>query len=184
VLNQAKNIEDALRDWLESAKRIVVVGVGNELRRDDFVGVEVVRRLKGKVPKNVMIIESETVPESFLEPITQFNPTHVLLIDAGFVDLKPGQMKMADSRNALSPAPAVSTHALPLRIFCDYLVEATGTKIMLIVIQPGTTDFGEGLTKEVKKTAERLAETLTRITRHQYTTLPHSPKSATSCQPK
>ncbi|MGB9134309.1 MAG: hydrogenase 3 maturation endopeptidase HyCI [Candidatus Bathyarchaeia archaeon] len=165
-MNEVGDIEDALKDWLENAKRIAVVGVGYELRRDDFVGVEVVQRLKGKVPKNVMLIESETVPESFLDTITQFNPTHVVLIDAGLIELEPGQVKIMDTSSALGSTTTVSTHTLPLRIFCEYLEKTIGTKIMLIIVQPETIDFGEGLTKKVRKTAERLAETLTRIIKH------------------
>jgi hydrogenase 3 maturation protease len=162
-VDKVKDIGGVLRKWLITAEKIVVVGVGNELRRDDFVGVEVVRRLKGKVPRNVMLIESETVPESFLETITQFHPTHVLIIDAGLTGLKLGQVKVMESSEALGPASAVSTHALPLRIFCEYLEKTVGSKIALAIIQPKTTDFGEGLTKEIDRTAQNLTETLTEI---------------------
>jgi hydrogenase 3 maturation protease len=162
-MNNVKDIRDALRRWLGTAEKIVVVGVGNELRRDDFVGVEIVKRLKGKVPQNVMLIESETVPESFLETITQFHPTHVLLIDAGLTGLEPGQIKIMESSEALGPATAVSTHTLPLQIFCEILKNTTGSKIALAIIQPKTTDFGEGLTKETERTAQNLTKTLTEI---------------------
>jgi hydrogenase 3 maturation protease len=162
-VNNVKDIGDALGKWLGAAEKVVVVGVGNDLRRDDFVGVEIVRRLKGKIPRNVMLIESETVPESFLETITQFHPTHVLIIDAGLTGLKPGQIKVIESSEALGPATAVSTHALPLRIFCEYLEKTVGSKIALAIIQPKTTDFGEGLTNETERAAQNLTEALTGI---------------------
>lgn len=162
-MSNVNDVEDTLKDWLEKAKRTVVVGVGNELRRDDFVGVEIVRGLRGKVPRTVSLIESETVPESFLETITQFKPTHVLIIDAGMIGQKPGQAKLIESNEFLGPATAVSTHTLPLRIFCEYLKRTIGARISILIIQPETTDFGEGLTRETKKTAQRLTSTLTRI---------------------
>jgi hydrogenase 3 maturation protease len=162
-MSKVKDVGDALRKWLGTAEKIVVVGVGNELRRDDFVGVEIVRRLKGKVPEDVMLIESETVPESFLETITQFRPTHVLLIDAGLTGLKPGQIKLMESSEALGPATAVSTHTLPLRIFCDYLKKTIDSKVALAIIQPKTTDFGEGLTQETERAAQNLTKILTEI---------------------
>jgi len=46
---------------------------------DDFVGVKIVKNLEGKVSDGVQLIECETVPESFLETIIEFSPTHVLL---------------------------------------------------------------------------------------------------------
>ncbi len=163
-MNELRGVEVALRKWLKNAKRIVVVGIGNELRRDDFVGVEIVRGLKGKVSKNVMLIESETVPESFIEPITRFNPTHVLLIDAGLLGLKPGDAKLAESSKVLGPSTAaISTHALPLRIFCEYLEKTAAAKIALIIIQPKVTDFGESLSVEVEMAAEKLKKILLKV---------------------
>lgn len=162
-MNKVRAVRGALRRWLRSAEKLVVVGVGNELRRDDFVGVEVVRRLEGKVPKSVMLIESETVPESFLETITQFHPTHVLLIDAGFTESQRGHITFMESSEALGSATAVSTHTLPLRVFCDYLKETVDAKVALAVVQPETTDFGEGLTREVERAAEHLTKILVEL---------------------
>ena len=163
-MNEFGGVEDALRKWLKNAGRIIVVGIGNELRRDDFVGVEIVRGLKGKVSKHVMLIESETVPESFIEPITKFNPTHVLLIDAGLLGLKAGDTKFVESSKAFgSSTTAISTHALPLKIFCEYLEKTVGAKITLIIMQPKITDFGEGLSIEVGKAAKKLKKILLKV---------------------
>ncbi len=157
-------VESKLHRWLKNAEKVVVVGIGNELRRDDFVGVEVVRGLKGKTPKHVMVIESETVPESFIEAITKFNPSHIILIDAGLIGLKPGEMKFLESTDVLGPpTSAISTHALPLRIFCEYLERTIKTKIALLIVQPKRSDFGEGLSSEVEKTAEKVKTTLLKI---------------------
>jgi hydrogenase 3 maturation protease len=163
MLNDDKDVANVVSDWLADAKRVVIIGIGDELRRDDFVGVEVVKRLRGNVPRHVMLIESETVPESDLETIARFHPTHTLLIDAGLVDLEPGQVKLTSGCSTLGSTAAVSTHMLPLRVFCEYLETIIGTRVMLIIIQPETTDFGEGLTESVRETAERLAQTLTSV---------------------
>ena len=163
-MSDYETVEKTLQKWLKNAEKIVVVGIGNELRRDDFVGVKVVRGLKGKTPKNVMVVESETVPESFIETIVKFNPSHIILIDAGLLGLRPGEMKFLESTGALGPpTAAISTHALPLRVFCDYLERTINTKISLLIVQPKGTDFGEGLSSEVEKTAEKLKTTLLEI---------------------
>ena len=158
------NLSDELEEWLKDAKRIVVVGIGNELRKDDFVGVKIVKELKNRVPRNVMLIESETVPESFIEPIVEFHPTHVLLIDAGLLKLKPGEMRLIKTSELPSPTSSpISTHALPLQIFCEYIRKAIDPRLALIVIQPRDTDFGEGLSAEVENAALKLTKNLLRL---------------------
>lgn len=163
---KSQAVEDQIRRWLKGCRRVVVVGIGNELRRDDFVGVKIVRDLKGRVPKQVMLIESETVPESFIEPVISFSPTHVLLIDAGLVGLEPGHAKFAKSSKVWRESMvAISTHALPLKIFCEYVSEETRAEVALLIIQPGRTDFGEGLTMEMERAAHELIRMLLEIFR-------------------
>lgn len=154
-------IERSLRTWLSDARRVVVAGVGSPLRKDDFVGVKIVRSLRDKVSKSVYLVECETVPESFIEPISEFKPTHVLIIDAALLNLKPGSSKLIEP-NKIAGIP-ISTHALPLRIFGEYLTRTTGAKVALLAIQPKETDFGEGLTKELKRTAKDLTRLLLKI---------------------
>jgi hydrogenase 3 maturation protease len=155
-------IEDRLKSWLSDARRVVLAGVGNPLRKDDFVGVEVVRGLRNKVSQSVYLIECETVPESFIGPITEFNPTHILLIDAALLNQKPGSSRLIDP-DQLASIPAISTHALPLQIFCQYLAETTSANIALLAIQPEDATFGEGLTEEVEKAARHLTHCLSKI---------------------
>jgi len=151
-----------LKNWLSDVQRVVIAGIGNPLRKDDFVGVEIVRNLQNKVSQSVYLIECETVPESFIEPITEFKPTHILIIDAALLNLKPGSSKLIDP-NQIAGQTAISTHALPLQIFCKYLANTTGAKIALLLIQPKDASFGEGLTAELRKTATNLTNLLSRI---------------------
>jgi hydrogenase 3 maturation protease len=154
-------LEDNLQSWLSDARRVVVTGIGNPLRKDDFVGVEIVRNLRGKVSQLVHLIECETVPESFIGPITKFKPTHILLIDAGILNQKHGSSKLIEP-DQMAAETAISTHALPLQIFCKYLAKTTSAKMALLVIQPKDTSFGEGLTTELKKAAKNLTNTLSK----------------------
>jgi len=156
-----KETEGRLRNWLLDARRVVVAGVGSSIRKDDFVGVKVVRGLRNKVSSSVYLIECETVPESFIEPIIEFKPTHVLIIDAALLGLKAGAFNLVEPGQLVGPI--VSTHFLPLQIFCDYLEKTTGAKIALLAIQPKDTSFGEGLTTELRKTAKYLTNVLSKI---------------------
>lgn len=157
-------IEHELQEWFSGVHKVVIAGIGNSLRRDDFVGVKIVRDLQDSVLSSVYLIECETVPENFIEPIIRFNPSHVLIIDAALLNLQLGSSKLLSSEQ-LMERQAVSTHALPLRIFCEYLARVTNAKIALLLIQPGDTSFGEGLTREVQNTADRLTRLLLRFLR-------------------
>jgi len=153
-----KETEGRLQEWLLDARRVVVAGVGSSLRKDDFVGVKIVRGLRNKVSSSVYLIECETVPESFIEPIIEFKPTHVLIIDAALLGLKAGAYNLVEPEQLVGPI--VSTHFLPLQIFCDYLAKTTGAKIAMLAIQPKDTSFGEGLTTGLRKTAKHLTDVL------------------------
>lgn len=157
-----ESIGNDVTAWLSGYKRVVIVGVGNPLRRDDGVGVEAVKRLKGKISNDaVLLIESESVPESFIEPIVKFNPSHILIIDAAIMGLESGSVKLTASLDLLGVA--VSTHALPIQIFCTYLTQVTQSKIALLLIQPKNVDFGEELSTEVKRSVQRIVDVLTGI---------------------
>jgi len=151
--------EDKLRKWLSGCQKLAIVGIGNPLRMDDYVGMKIVEDLKGKFSKRVLLIESETVPENFLQQIIDFNPTHVLLIDAAVVGEKPGTVKVVDF-SELPDFSSVSTHSLPLRIFCQYLQENLNVTILLLLIEPKNTDFGEGLSPVVVSSARRIEKVL------------------------
>ena len=154
------SIVKQLEEWLSDAKKVVIAGIGNEIRKDDFVGVKIVRELAKKLKsKNAFLIECETVPESYVGQIAKFNPSHVLLIDAGMLGLEPGQARLVDVKQ-LAMYPAISTHALPLRIFCELVEEMTKAKIALLAIQPKDVDFGEGLSPELEKTANQITRIL------------------------
>ncbi len=156
------NIQKDLKKWFSNAERVVIAGIGNPIRMDDFVGVKVVQDLRGKVSDRVYLIECETVPESFIQRIIDFNPTHILLIDAAILGLKPGESRFINPKQ-LTTFPAFSTHILPLRIFCEYVEKATKAKIALLLIEPAQTDFGEGLTPMIKLSACHITDSLIRI---------------------
>jgi len=59
-------IERELENWFADAKKVVVAGIGNPIRSDDYAGLKIVEKLKGKLPETVCLLECETVPESYL----------------------------------------------------------------------------------------------------------------------
>ena len=159
MAKNAYNVQEALEKWFAGAECVVVAGIGNPIRTDDFVGVKIVQELTGKVSKKVHLIECETVPESFMQEIVDLKPSHVLLIDAAVLGLKPGEIRLVFPEQ-VADFPAVTTHVLPLRIFCEYITKMAKSKIALLLIEPENTEFGEGLTRTVQAAAEKIKKIL------------------------
>ena len=156
------DIEKELKAWLSNAEKVVVAGIGNPIRMDDFVGAKIVQDLQGQVSEKVYLIECEVVPENFIQKIVDFDPTHVLLIDAAILGLEHGDSRLIKPER-LAVFPAYSTHALPLRVFCEYVTKTTRAKIALLLIEPKEADFGEGLTSEVKASAQEIVDILLKV---------------------
>jgi hydrogenase 3 maturation protease len=159
VVNPRFSVQKELGNWLSDAERVVLAGVGNPIRMDDYVGVRVVQDLQGKVSDMVDLIECETVPEDSVPQIVDFNPTHVLLVDAALLGLEPGSYKLVEPER-LTMSPAFSTHMLPLRIFCEHVRETTQARIALLLVEPEQSDFGEGLTPCVEASVKEIVQTL------------------------
>jgi hydrogenase 3 maturation protease len=161
-MTDQKNIQKALVPWLSDAKRVVIAGIGNPLRMDDFVGVQIIRDLKGKISKNISLIECEMVPENFIQQIIDFQPTHILIIDTAIMDKKPGVSVFIDPKKIIN-FRSISTHKLPLSIFCALLAKETKAKISLILIEPENLDLGEKITQKVQSSAEGITNLLKKI---------------------
>ena len=157
------NLEQELKGWLKDARKVVIIGVGNPIRMDDFVGMKIVQDLKEEVSSDkIMLIAAERIPEDHLVEILVFEPSHVLFIDAAVLDLQPGETRLVrvDFLQSFSP---FSTHMLPLRVFCEHLQKATDTDIRLLLIEPKLTDFGEGLSPEMEDSRREVAGILAEI---------------------
>jgi hydrogenase 3 maturation protease len=150
---------EELKRWLSKAERVVVAGVGNTIRTDDSVGVKLVQDLHGKVSEKVHLIECETVPESFIQHIIDFKPTHVILVDAAILGLKPGECRFIKP-DQLKAYPAISTHMLPLKIFCEYIEKTTKAEVGLLLIEPKCIEFGEGLSPEIATAKKEILDVL------------------------
>jgi hydrogenase 3 maturation protease len=154
-----RDLEEELRTWLKDATSVAIAGIGNAIRSDDYIGVRIVEDLKGKVSEAVRLIECETVPESFVDEIIEIRPSHVLLIDAALLGLRHGTAHLYNAEEVLNVS-SISTHTLPLKVFCEYVRKLTGASIALLLIEPKNVDFGEGLSPEVQVSAARVEKAL------------------------
>ena len=146
---------DQIADWLKGFQKLAVLGIGNPLRGDDAIGVEILKRLKGRVPRNVALFDCEMVPENFLSEIERFRPTHVLMIDAAQLDLEPGEARLIPTEKITGVA--LSTHTLPLSLTAEILRGDIGARVVLLGVKPERTEFGEGLSPRLQKASEEIA---------------------------
>jgi len=156
------DIERELSSWIKGAKKVVVVGVGNPLRKDDSVGGYIAKKLKEALcSKTVDIIECETVPENYLGVIERLKPSHILVIDAATAGLEPGGFFLTELSEVRGLA--ISSHNIPLSVFAEYVKRTTGAKVVLLGIQPEKIELGGGLTGKVKETAHEIVSILVRV---------------------
>lgn len=155
--------ESQLGNFLTDCDKLIVLGVGNELKSDDGVGPFVIKKLKEENIENdnVLFIDAKTVPENFTGKIRKENPTHLIIVDACLMDLDPGDMRIVDKDDFASIG--ISTHSMSLSFFVRYLEKDTEIRIMFVGIEPETMDWGERPTPIVERSANEFIEKLKEI---------------------
>ena len=155
--------ESQLGNFLTDCDKLIVLGVGNELKSDDGVGPFVIKKLKEENIENdnVLFIDAKTVPENFTGKIRKENPTHLIIVDACLMDLDPGDMRIVDQDDFASIG--ISTHSMSLSFFVRYLEKDTEIRIMFVGIEPETMDWGERPTPIVERSANEFIEKLKEI---------------------
>ncbi|MBS7615336.1 hydrogenase maturation peptidase HycI [Candidatus Bathyarchaeota archaeon] len=162
-MNKKVSLKNQLFRWIRGCKRLVVLGVGNPMRGDDAVGIEVVKRLFRRVPEWIRVLDCGTTPENFLPEIEAYRPTHVLIVDAAELHTEPGEAQLLPLEKMLNSA--ISTHMIPLSILAGVLAEEIKAKIVLLGIQPRDTIYTEKLSPELQRAAEEIAEILLEVVR-------------------
>ncbi len=96
---------------LPADARILVIGVGNEYRSDDAVGLVVARRLRQLSLGNVTVIEASGEGADLME--SWKGADSVIIVDAASSGAKPGTIHRIDARAQRIPTGLLrySTHA-------------------------------------------------------------------------
>ncbi len=151
-----------LEELFQNAKRVVICGIGNDIRGDDAFGVLVAERLKELLDTpDVLVLNCGEVPENYTGKIANFNPDLVVLVDAVDFGGEVGEYIIADPEGTLGEA--ISTHGLPLKFVTQFMKTMVKAEFVLIGCQPGLTGLFQEPSELIKKRAERLAELLAGI---------------------
>nr|WP_296880314.1 hydrogenase maturation peptidase HycI [uncultured Methanobrevibacter sp.] len=154
------SFKSQLSDFLSDCDKLIVLGVGNELKCDDGVGPFVIKKLKEEniENNNLMFINAETVPENFTGKLRKENPTHIIIVDACLMDGQPGDMEIVNKYDFSNIG--ISTHSMSLSFFVRYLEKDNDFRIIFVGIEPESMDYSENLTENVEKAAYEFIDTL------------------------
>lgn len=153
------SFELQLNEFLKGYEKLLILGVGNELKCDDGVGPFIVDNLDEK--DNVICINAKTVPENFTGKIRKEQPSHVIIVDACLMGGEAGDIKIVDKDDFVNIG--ISTHSMSLSYFVKYLERDNDFKIIFVGIEPETMDWGEKPTEQVEKTAYYFIDLLKEI---------------------
>jgi hydrogenase maturation protease len=130
---------------------IRVIGLGNELRGDDAVGLLAARRLRGSVGDRAEVVEAAMVGVELLELMK--GAQAVLLIDAARSGQTPGTIHRLDASTGpiTSELFPCSTHAVGVAEAVE-LARTLGVlpvKVIVYAIEVGNTEVGHPLSTQV-----------------------------------
>jgi hydrogenase 3 maturation protease len=142
------HLEDILRD----PGRLLFVGVGNVLRRDDGVGVYISRNIRKR--KKIHVLTAEVSLENYLGKIRSMDPDRLVIIDCMEMGAPPGTYRLlqVDQVEDLT----FVTHNISLNKLAGFFPCPTH----VLGIQPAQVDFGEELSQEVFQAARNLLMTI------------------------
>ncbi|MEJ2290099.1 MAG: hydrogenase maturation protease [Deinococcales bacterium] len=146
--------------------RVVVAGLGNDLRRDDGVGPAVMLRVARSAGPGVTVVVNAGEPADLLEAWRHADVA--IVVDAMDAGLEPGATRRieagaTDGQGALADAApfpgSASSHLLPLSSVVELAraLDAMPGRLLIFGVQGAAFGYGEGLTPEVERAVERVA---------------------------
>jgi len=142
-------VPEELNDLLlKNDKKILFVGIGNLLKRDDGAGAYISSGIMKKAGRDVLTVEVSL--ENYIGKINNLDPDILVLIDCVEMGAAPGTCRLmsVDKTDDLT----FNTHNISLRRISEFFT----MPVYLLGIQPENIDFGENLTYLVKQQADKI----------------------------
>jgi hydrogenase 3 maturation protease len=144
--------EDLKKLLFRKDKKILFVGIGNLLKKDDGAGVYISSNIKKTARVSALTVEVSI--ENYIGKINSLAPDILVLIDCVEMGLTPGTCKLMSIRqiNDLT----FNTHNISLKRLSEFFK----MPVYLLGIQPEKVDFGENISYLVKEEAEKIINTI------------------------
>jgi hydrogenase 3 maturation protease len=160
ITRKARRLLNKLEAFLRNAERVVIIGMGNELRADDAIGLLVVRLLKPYSHNRLHVFEGHMTPDVFIAPACAAHPTHLLIVDAAMLHKKPGAWQVLLSKEV--EEGLFTTHAIPAIEVAAEIQRRCGAKVAFLGIQPKSRDIALSQSKECLHAAEEIVDIIRR----------------------
>ena len=154
-------IKEDLVEFLKAYKKLVIMGIGNDICGDDGIGPYIVENIKHLESSNVSILNATTVPENFTGKIRKIDPTHIIIVDAVIMNEGPGKIKITKKEEVAGVS--ISTHSMSLSYLVNYLELEKPYNILFIGIEPESMELGQGLSPLVKSSSDEIINIFTEI---------------------
>lgn len=139
-------------------RRVVVIGVGNEFRRDDGIGPEVLSRLRGQAPGGARLLVSDGDPTRMIEAWT--GASLAVVVDTVLADPPaPGRLhRIVVDRAADAGVHPVSSHGLGLgeSIALARALDRMPERLIVHAVEAADVRLGVGLSPAVAAAADAL----------------------------
>lgn len=134
----------------------LLLGIGNPHHGDDALGPVFARAFRHP---DWRCINTATVPENYTGVVRRMHPDVLVLLDAADMGDVPGTLRRLDP-DAIQSGD-FGTHAGSLGQIARYLSDCAG-EVIILGIQPLSTDPGERLSPPVRIALKQLARNLSR----------------------
>ena len=142
-----------------AARQAVVIGVGNEFRRDDGAGPAVVARLRGRLPEGAALVVSDGEPARMIEA-WEGMPLAVVVDAVRAQPAVPGRLhRLVLDQAATDPLSSVSSHGLGLEdaIGLAQALDRMPVRLVVHAVEAANLGQGAGLTPAVAAAIDALA---------------------------
>jgi len=143
-----------------ASAKTVVLGLGNILHGDDGAGAQAISRLRTdpRVPEDVSLVEGGTLGLELLPYV--WDCAHLVVIDAVDVGESPGTLIRMSGEQLDSLPGNCSVHRLGVSdlLVALRMIAEREPKLVLLGVQPGTTDWSCELSSRVAATIDSLVE--------------------------
>jgi len=130
--------------------------IGSPILLDDGAGPALFSELEAFPAEGVVPVNCETTPENWIAPLSK-NPPQVLMVaDAADMGLPGGSVRRMNLED--TGGITFSSHGIPLSVLLEPFKNSV--EIRVIGIQPERRGFGEGLSPEVSRAVQSVAQAI------------------------
>lgn len=139
-----------LASLLSQSHNLLFIGVGNVLKRDDGIGVNISRRINQR--PGVRSLTVEVSIENYIGKINALEPEEIVIIDCMELGKAPGSYRLMELEKVEDIT--FNTHNISLGKLGDFFHYPT----YVLGIQPRNVEFGDEMTPELRAAARLIAD--------------------------